>query len=59
MSRRAPRDAAPSPMGTILVKNSVYAFPDAQSRLLNPDTLHTNHYVICPEAHQWRGHRVH
>jgi hypothetical protein len=49
----APLDAAPSPIGTILIKNGVYSFPDAQGRLLNPDALHTNHYATCPEAAQW------
>jgi hypothetical protein len=49
----APLDAAPSPIGTILIKNGVYSVPDAQGRLLNPDALHTNHYATCPETAQW------
>jgi hypothetical protein len=44
---------SPSPIGTILIKNSVYSFPDAQGRLLNPEALHTNHYATCPAAAQW------
>jgi hypothetical protein len=51
--RPAPLDAAPSPIGTILVENGVYWFPDAAGRLAYADRLHTNHHATCT-ANRWK-----